>query len=142
MSVHGAAAGLAHRIRAWDRLVPGVADFFWVTIAFVLNVPFRCTTGAPVAFFTIGVNEPVCSPRSTWTGLVPSLPKVTVRDVALPSRSVALRLVGETVRCPALRTQFFRVVKCAATFTFPVAGVYLPSVAWNFVVPVCEEYSQ
>ena len=71
-----------------------------------------------------------------------SLPKVTVRFADFPSRSVALRLVGETVRCPALSVQFFRVVELDATFTFPVAGVYFPSVAWNFVVPDCEEYSQ
>jgi hypothetical protein len=119
-----------------------LADFFWVTIAFGVNVPFRCTTGAPCWPFTIGVNAPLCSARSTWTGLVPSLPKVTVRFADLPSRTVALRLVGDTVRCPALSRQFFRVVKESATFTFAVAGVYFPSVAWNFVVPACEEYSQ
>src|ERR1700710_790123 len=104
MSVHGGAAGGGDRVGAWEPF----AVFFWVTSAFGVNAPFRCTTGAPFAFFTIGVNAPLCSPRSTCTVLVPSLPNVTVRDADLPSRSVALRLAGDTVRCPAWSVQFFR----------------------------------
>ena len=136
MSTHGGAAGVVDR--DGDRYPGEPAEPFAVTAARGVKVPLRCTTGAPWPR-TSGVNAPFCSPRSTCTGWVPSLPNDTVLVADPPSFTVALRLVGVTVRWPAASVQFFRVVAPAATFTWAVAGVYLPSVAWNRVRPVLEE---
>src|SRR6478609_3749450 len=136
MSVHGGAAGVGARWGATYLLLP--ADFAEVTSARGVKVPLRWTIAAPGPR-TSGVNAPFCSPRSTCTGWVPSLPKVTFLVAEPPSRTVALRLPGVTVRWPAWSVQFLCVVAPAATFTWAVAGVYFPSVAWNLMRPVLDE---